>query len=122
MEQIRIGTKNWVKSIIKPFVFQEIIDDIKKLFYRIWSLKFGILVFVLFCMVLHLYLVLGQLKNRMEVIRLSHVQVQNLYVSLAPVRGKGSHLDITLFHVIIWVHIAFYDKASIKENLIFNPI
>ena len=61
-----MAIKNWMKSVLKPFVLREILDDIKKIFVRVWNLRFSIFMFVLFCMVVHLYVAVGNINKRMK--------------------------------------------------------
>ena len=63
MEHLKITFKSWLKSIIKPIMFREILDDIKKMILKVWQLRFAIFVFVLFFMVLNLHMAVGKINS-----------------------------------------------------------
>ena len=64
MEQLRLGLKSWLKSILKPIMVQEILNDIKKIFIRVWNFRFCITLLVLFCMILQLHIAVGRINIR----------------------------------------------------------
>ena len=64
MEQLRLGLKRWIKSVLKPIMLWEMLDDIKKLFIRVWNLRFSITLLVMFCMILQLHIAVGRINIR----------------------------------------------------------
>ena len=58
--------KGWLKTILKPIVLKEILDDINKLFIKIWLQRFSILLLILSCMVINLQMAVWTIKTQMD--------------------------------------------------------
>ena len=66
MEHIKLVLKGWLKSILKPIVLKEILDDITKLFVKIWIQRFSILLLILSCMVINLQIAVWTIRTKMD--------------------------------------------------------
>ena len=66
MEHIKLVLKGWLKSILKPIVLKEILDDITKLFIKIWIQRFSILLLILSCMVINLQIAVWTIRTKMD--------------------------------------------------------
>ena len=66
MERIKLVLKGWLKSILKPIVLKEILDDITKLFIKIWIQRFSILLLILSCMVINLQIAVWTIRTKMD--------------------------------------------------------
>ena len=66
MEHFKLVVKGWLKSILKPIVLKEILDDITKLFIKIWLQRLSILLFILSCMVINLQIAVWTIKMQMK--------------------------------------------------------
>ena len=66
MEHIKLVLKGWLKSILKPIVLKQILDDITKLFIKIWIQRFSILLLILSCMVINLQIAVWTIRTKMD--------------------------------------------------------
>ena len=66
MDHIKLALKGWLKSILKPIVLKEILDDITKLFIKIWIQRFSILLLILSCMVINLQIAVWTIRTKMD--------------------------------------------------------